>query len=93
MRAQADAVALKHGMTGRWGGHGSITEVCEDSTIDPKHLFKLGYFRSSYNERGIERVMRNINLPGLHDIFGVKGEEYNVRPDWQEALEIGRAHV
>ena len=34
------------------------------------HLFKLGYFRSSYNDGGIERILMNMGLPTLHEVFG-----------------------
>ena len=70
------------------GRHTSITEHhSADSVVDPSHMFKLGYFRSSYNEGGIERVMGNLGLPTLHDIFGVTREQYEIQPDWSAALE------
>jgi hypothetical protein len=74
-------------MTGRYGRHSSIVEFDDrPSTIDPEHMFKVGYFRSSYNEGGIDSVMRHLGLPGLSEIFGVTGDEYNVRPDWDASL-------
>lgn len=65
--------------------HNSVIEVNEPSATSPGHLFKLGYFRSSYNEGGIERVMRNLSLPTLSDIFGY-ADEYEFKPDWDLAL-------
>ena len=68
------------------GRHLSVQE--EDgmpSQTDPEHLFRIGYFRSSYNEGGIERVMSNLGLPGLAQIFG-EPEEYEFKPDWEACL-------
>lgn len=58
-------------------------------TIDhpkyPEHYFKIGYFRSSYNDSGIEKILRNMDLPTMGDIFNPKGE-YIFQPDWEECL-------
>jgi hypothetical protein len=56
-----------------------------DSTIDRDHYFKIGYFRSSYNGGGINRVLRNIGVPDLNDIFDA-GDEYCFQPNWEFAL-------
>jgi len=70
IRAKSEEIAKKHGCTGEYDQHASITEFCSsDSTIDPEHLFKIGYFRSSYNGSGIENVLSTRGLPTLHDIF------------------------
>lgn len=88
LRDRCTAINAEHGCD-EDGRHNSITEHrSADSAIDPAHMFKLGYFRSSYNEGGIERVMRNLGLPSLHDIFGVtNGDAYEIQPDWTAALE------
>ena len=52
----------------------------------PDHYFKIGYFRSSYNPGGLERILRNLGLPTMYDIFQKDDEEYAFQPDWQEAL-------
>lgn len=65
--------------------HNTIEYLEVDSAIDPNHMFKIGYFRSSYNEGGIERVMRNIGLPTMADIFGA-GDEHEFKPDWDASL-------
>lgn len=86
IRARSEEIAKKHGCTGRYERHASIIEFDEqNSTIDPKHLFKVGYFRSSYNGSGIENVLRKRGLPTLHDIFE-PNEEYEFKPDWDAAL-------
>jgi len=50
----------------------------------PDHYFKVGYFRSSYNGGGINRIMGNLGLPGLYEIFD-RGddEDYIWAPDWE----------
>ena len=57
-----------------------------DSALYPKHMFKIGYFRSSYNDGGIERILQNFGLPTLYDIFEVNDNEYQKKPDWKRAL-------
>ena len=52
----------------------------------PDHYFKIGYFRSSYNSGGIERILRNLGLPTMDDIFKHKGEDYYFQPNWEESL-------
>lgn len=52
----------------------------------PDHYFNIGYFLSSYNEGGIERILRNLGLPTMHDVFGKEDEEYCFRPDWEKSL-------
>jgi hypothetical protein len=53
----------------------------------PDHYFKIGYFRSSYNESGINRILKNMDLPTLNEVFNISDVEYYFQPDWQKALE------
>lgn len=86
VRAKNKEVEKKHGCTGKYGKHHTIEELDEVvSAIDPEHMFKIGYFRSSCNGAGIERVMRRLGLPTLRDIFQ-PNDEYEFKPDWDEAL-------
>jgi hypothetical protein len=62
------------------------TEIEFPSKLHPEHYFKVGYFRSSYNESGINTVMRNWGGMDLYDIFDVD-IDYIVTPDWQKALK------
>jgi hypothetical protein len=83
---KADEIAKKHGCTGYFGDHASITAIdAKASTIDPEHMFKIGYFRSSYNGGGINHVLENIGLPTLHEIFQ-PNDQYEFKPDWDAAL-------
>lgn len=57
----------------------------QDSAIDPQHLFKRGYFRSSYNGSGFNSVMHRAGCPDLYVIFQAKQDVSRFTPDWQEA--------
>jgi hypothetical protein len=65
-------------------GSGSQS-ISEDHQKYPEHLFKIGYFRSSYNESGIERKLETMGLNTLHDIFDPQ-DKYEFQPDWEKAL-------
>jgi hypothetical protein len=53
----------------------------------PDHLFSIGYFRSSYNDSGINRVLsEHCNGRSLDWIFP-HGDEYEFQPDWTLARE------
>lgn len=62
------------------------TRVELDSEKYPDHMFKIGYFRSSYNDGGINSVLRSLDIPDLNYIFEA-GDEYEFCPDWNQALD------
>lgn len=62
------------------------THIEINSQTDPEHYFKIGYFRSSYNDGGINRVLENLDVPGLYEIFE-PNDQYCFQPDWPEALK------
>lgn len=69
-----------------WGSDITLKEKIEmDSKIHPEHYFKIGYFRSSYNGSGINRVLSNLGIMDLHDIFNA-GESYEFQPNWKLSL-------
>jgi hypothetical protein len=71
-----------------WGNSNDIDDIELDSTTDPDNMFKIGYLRSSYNESGVNNVLRRINTLDLYGIFGVTdGHEYYITPDWHACLE------
>lgn len=81
LKGIADSLGLND-----WGSDETTRKKIEkDSKVDPEHYFKIGYFRSSYNEGGINRVLDNLGIPGLYDIFQ-PNEQYCFRPDWDSAL-------
>lgn len=65
-----------------------IAEYTKDSELYPEHLFKMGYFRSSYNDAGFNNVMRSLGFPDLYDVFktvsDVDDTSYKVI-DWEAA--------
>jgi len=70
-----------------WGDDDTNKEQIEETHPDyPDHYFKIGYFRSSYNEGGIERILRNLGLPTLYNIFNKEEEDYVFKPKWEECL-------
>lgn len=85
-RLKVEEMALSLGLD-KWGDHVDGKESIEiNSTKYPEHLFKIGYFRSSYNAGGIERILRNMGLPTMGDIFEYN-EDYHFQPNWERALE------
>lgn len=80
-KAVADSLGL-----GDWGSDEKLkTKIEFDSKTDPEHYFKVGYLRSSYNGGGINRVLENLGVPGLYEIFEA-GDEYCFQPNWEGAL-------
>lgn len=58
-----------------------------DSVKYPDHYFKIGYFRSSYNSGGFNRVVSNMTDGGCLDkVFDANGE-YVIKPDWSQAKD------
>lgn len=84
--AQCDAVDQKHGLTGEYGRHADIESIEQPSAQYPEHLFKVGYFRSSYNSGGINSVLERLGVPTLYDIVQPEQDEYYVRCDWTATL-------
>lgn len=72
----------------KWGSCEEGVEKIENNSAKyPEHMFKIGYFRSSYNEGGINSILRNFGLPDLQAIFEVDSEEHFVQPDWKKCIE------
>ena len=77
------ANAARLGLTGEYESHHSVTKINEPSAKYPDHYFKIGYFRSSYNDGGINSVMRSLGLSDLYAIVaGTSKPEYEFVPDW-----------
>jgi hypothetical protein len=67
------------------GTHPDRESIEIDSTLYPDHMFKIGYFRSSYNNGGLNNVLRNMGVTNLYDIF-LPANEYEFIPDWSACL-------
>jgi hypothetical protein len=59
-----------------------------DSKLHPEHYYKIGYFRSSYNDAGINSILRNLGIKDLYDIFDHDNDEYEFCPNWSYALDV-----
>ncbi len=62
------------------------TSISKSSEKYPDHMFKIGYFRSSYNDGGIERILSNLSIPTLKIIFDKQNDDDIFQPDWDSAL-------
>ncbi len=67
--------------------------IRRDSEKYPEHMFKVGYFRSSYNDGGIEHHLRNSDMMSLYQVFGVVGDQCDVAPDWAVALDRAKQNL
>lgn len=56
-----------------------------DSKKYPEHLFKIGYFRSSYNEGGVNSYLQRYGLKNLYEVFGVGDKDSDPAIDWEES--------
>lgn len=79
-RESIKAVAAELGLDEHGSADKETIEI--PSAKHPEHIFKIGYFRSSYNEGGINNVLRNMTGESLYSIFELTGEEYHVLPNW-----------
>jgi hypothetical protein len=88
IRQKCGAFAISLGLSFHGADDENKKKIEIDSTKYPGHYFKVGYFRSSYNASGIERILKNMNLPSLHWVFDREdSEEYCFTPDWKIAKE------
>jgi len=55
-----------------------------NSSKYPDHYFKIGYFRSSYNDGGFNHVVGDAIGIDLYNILN-PNEEYEFKPDWDKA--------
>lgn len=57
-------------------------KIDRPSALYPKHLYRVGYFRSSYNPGGLNSVLSRLRVPGLYEIFEHEEQESEFQPDW-----------
>lgn len=82
LRAKDKNIAASLGL--KDGGEDSRKQRIENpSTKYPDHYFKVGYFRSSYNNGGINAILSRFGLPDLYEIFErERDDEYVFQPNW-----------
>lgn len=61
-----------------------------NSLIHPDHMYKIGYFRSSYNESGLNSKLRTWLGEDLSSIFN-PSEKYIFSPNWSDSKQKARA--
>lgn len=79
---RVDALAVSMGLTGEYNSYPE-DKIKLDSIKYPDNFFKIGYFRSSYNDGGFNPVMRRQGLPDIYALFGEEGEPDNHPTDWE----------
>ena len=91
---QSDELAKKFNMpVYRYGPDGKTTypddgrKIEFDSTKYPEHLFKVGYLRSSYNDSGVNHVLRALIGVDLHYIFEPNDDSSDYLPEWEKCKE------
>lgn len=84
-QARARIAAMRNGLglTGDYGGYPE-EKIEVNSAAYPDHIFKIGYFRSSYNGGGINSFFDRIGLPDLYELFGVSRDEQDLT-NWEAA--------
>lgn len=82
---KADEIKRHYGLDGNGEADNEKEDIEQNSELYPEHLFKIGYFRSSYNGGGYDRIMGNFIGQGLYDIFQAN-DHYEFCPDWEQAL-------
>ena len=86
-RSRTEVLATELGLD-KYGCDETRAETVErPSALHPDHMFKVGYFRSSYNEGGINRVVKASTGKDLYWVFEPPKDEYAFRPDWSRARE------
>jgi hypothetical protein len=81
-KAEKAPIAASLGIDDERSAHVSDQKIEIDSALHPKHYFKIGYLRSSYNDSGFNSYARRLGLPELGDIFDNEEGEYEFTPDW-----------
>jgi hypothetical protein len=86
--AQAKELAESLGL-GEWGTfEQGVEKVKIKSAKFPEHMFEVGYWRSSYNDGGVNNVLRGTIGKDLYYVtFGNDSDskEYYIQPDWEAA--------
>jgi hypothetical protein len=81
LRTQCRTVANRLNLDDDGSDRSGKKQIEVNSAKYPAHLFKIGYFRSSYNEGGIHHKLSQAGAMSLDEICGYDGE-YCFQPDW-----------
>ena len=91
IREENKKMALEMGLSEDGSDSLNYKKMERASSLYPDHYFKMGYFRSSYNGSGMERILKNLGVPTMYEIFGVSDGEYYVKPDWEKSLDRAKS--
>lgn len=86
IRKEIEEFAFSLGLSRTGNDESNKFRIEENSKKYPDHYFKIGYFRSSHNGSGIQKVLKNMNLFGLDWVFN-KDQNQNdyFLPQWELA--------
>jgi hypothetical protein len=72
-----------------------IEGLDQPSGLYPDHLFRIGYFRSSYNHEGFNFVAGLFDNPDLYEIFNQPRDQpkYRSIPDWVSCQKRAKGAV
>lgn len=79
--------AEEYGRVGEWHDNPHNPKVNIDSALYPEHMFKIGYFRSSYNSGGINHILEDRVGETLYSLLDVNHDEYVQQPDWEDVIK------
>jgi len=86
---RAEAIYEEFGL-GTWGmvSESEARRIEIPSKTNPEHIFRIGYWRSSYNPSGINSVLRRNIGTDLYEICGVEDHNsYHLQLDWNRVIE------
>jgi hypothetical protein len=86
--ALTNKVAEELGLSSWGSDEKGAVSIEESSSKYPDHLFKVGYFRSSYNDGGINHILKNMTGQTLYEIFPHEDDTYEFQPDWEESKRL-----
>jgi hypothetical protein len=87
IRERNKEIALELGLNEDGSDPNDIRVEQDSKAGGSEHYFKMGYFRSSYNASGIQRILRNMGLNDLNWVFDNPDGEYEFKPNWEQAFD------
>lgn len=81
-KSEKEPFAARFGIDDERSSHVTDEKIEMDSALYPKHYWKIGYLRSSYNDGGFNSYARRIGIPDLGELLGNEEGEYEFSPDW-----------
>jgi hypothetical protein len=86
-KKEQNRAAEEFGRVGEWHDNPHKPKIEIDSALYPEHMFKIGYFCSSYNGGGINNILSDRIGQDLYSVIGLDHNEYVQQPDWNKVIE------